>query len=350
MIPLFSHPVYRRYLAPRCSLAYLFSWVCSIIVVLIPFILSFTPEHMRGESTEGGLWIKHKSYREQAQIHFRQDLILVVQAKERIGVNSTTTSSSDMRNEWIDRPKEIFFSTSSYLNQLYPNTFRMASIQSREIDRNLDNVIDSINIQVSMPLHAGEYVYSIQLVSGFDYSLSHHVKIQMDTLAFLHYTSGLPFTTLISKGELKSKQRALFPIRKSTTVLYKDDALFPASCDTVKYMSTIQQLLEKADSRLFSTDYLERYTSANRADHVNKAGLISPVLNITLTLHNNVQTIDYTPAMYELLTDAWIRYFSLYWIAMKLMRQMYSFVYPNQLIETFEKIDRTHTHWSKKHN
>jgi hypothetical protein len=349
MIQLFSHPVYRRYLARRCSLAYLFSWLCSIFVIIVPFFLCFSPEHMRGESTEGGLWIKNKSYREQPQLHFRKELILVVQAMETVIVNSTM-------HERITRPKEIFFSTSSVWNELYPSSFRIASIKSREIDTNFDDIVDSMNIQVLMPLLPGENVYSIQMIPFFDFSLSRHVKIQMDTLAYIHYASGIPITSLVTKGDLKLKQRALFSIQKSPSMLFPNDPLFystPPSRGPAGHSSTIQQVLETADSRLFSTDYLERYASSKRGDYATTgydSSLPISSLNITLTLHNTAQSIDYTPALYELFTDAWIRYFSLYWIAIKLVGQLYSFVYSNQLIGTFEKIDRVHTHWSKKHN
>jgi hypothetical protein len=269
---------------------------------------------------------------------------------ETVIVNSTM-------NERITRPKEIFFSTSSVWNELYPSSFRIASIQSREIDTNFDDIVDSMNIQVLMPLLPGENVYSIQMISLFDFSLSRHVKIQIDTLAYIHYSSGIPITSLVTKGDLKLKQRALFTIQKSSLMLYANDPLFYSapSRGQAGHSSTMQQVLEKADSRLFSTDYLERYASSKRGDYAttdydyDSSQPISS-LNITLTLHNTAQSIDYTPALYELFTDAWIRYLSLYWIAMKLVGQLYSFVYSNQLIETFEKIDRVHTHWSKKHN
>lgn len=353
MIQLFSHPVYRRYFAYRCSIAYLVSWSCSIFVVIVPFFLAFSPEHMRGESTEGGLWIKNKHYREQPQVHFQQDLVLVIQAME--------TKVNPITNERMERPKEIFFSTSSVLNELHPNSLRMASIKSRDIDTNVDDIVDTTHIQVLMPLLPGETVYSIQMVSFFDFVLSHHVKIQMDTLAYIHYASGIPITTFESKGDLMLKQRALFTVQKYSSILYANDKLFhkaTSSLDGTGHLSTIQNVLDKADARLFSTHYLERYSSSKRVDNTfpMKAGfydsssLHSSTLNITWTLHHTAQNIEYVPALYELFTDAWIRYFSLYWIAMRLMRQFYSFVYPNHLIETFEKIDRTHNHWSKKHD
>ena len=344
MIQLFSHPVYRRFLAPRCSIAYLFSWLCSISVVVVPFFLCFSPEHMRGDSTEGGLWIKNKSYREQPKLHFRQEIILIAQVIET-KVNSTT-------NERINRHKALFFSTSSELNKLHPTSFRMASLKSRETDRNLDDIVDAVDIQVMIPLLPEENVYSIQMVSFFDFVLNNHVKIHMrDALAYMHYTSGIPFTAVVSKGDLKLKQRALFSVHKSPSTLYVDDPLFDGAVSLGRsYESTIQHVLDKADSRLFSTEYLERYPTPKRIETIKGTGYDFSALNISMTVHNSAQNIEYIPALYELFTDSWIRYFSLYWIAMKLMQQFYSFAYPNQLIVTFEKIDRTQVYWSKKHN
>jgi transmembrane protein 231 len=291
---------------------------------------------MRGDSTEGGLWTRNKSYREQPKLQYVREIIVLVQAVET-KINSTI-NGSQMQNQ-----KEIFFSTIRVLNELHPMSFRMASVRSREFDKNEDGIVDLVDIEINLPLKSGENVYSIHVIPFFDFILSNHVKMRMDTLAYVHFTSGMPITSFTSKGELILKQKALIPVRQSQYNFYADSRLLDISSFGRRHESIIQYLIEESDSRLFSTNYIQEYPTT-------KTSSTPQALNISLIFHNPVQNIEYTPAVYELFTDAWIRYISLYWIAMKFVHQLYSLVYPNRIIPTYEKMDRIHTDWVKKYN
>merc|ERR1711935_10964 len=109
MPQIFASPLMRRYYAPTVSSAYLFRFISTVAVVLIPFTISYTISPF---------WLKESAYTEQGSVSFKHQMIIMLEG---------TTPGS-----------EIIWSTYDQLNTMVGTKYRVAEIQAREDDNNRD--------------------------------------------------------------------------------------------------------------------------------------------------------------------------------------------------------------------
>lgn len=90
------------------------------------------------------------TYREQPDIHFKHELILV----------ANTAAGG-----------QLGWSTFRPVNSFLVDNVRIPVITSREEDINRDGLLDSLDMEIKMPLQQGEEIVSVSLILLFDVKL-----------------------------------------------------------------------------------------------------------------------------------------------------------------------------------
>ena len=136
---------------------------CIQVAVGIPFRVFFKCDVPRSQ----GFWMRTATYREQPDIHFKHKLLLTAH-----------TASGD----------QIGWSTFSPVNTFLVDNVRIPSVTSREEDTNRDGILDSMDMEIRMPLRQDEEVVSVNLMLVFDVKLYTYSWLSMSGL--VHVQSG----------------------------------------------------------------------------------------------------------------------------------------------------------------
>lgn len=83
----------------------------------------------------------------------------------------------------------LFWSTSSLINQLYSNSLRSSSIKSLEVDDNRDGSTDRLEINLLIPLSDDEKITSFDALIFSEIRLEHKVKYIYDAMSHLSIRS-----------------------------------------------------------------------------------------------------------------------------------------------------------------
>lgn len=188
MVELWSESVKLRYSNSRCSLAYLFTIVFYIVVILFPFYLGFSTH---------SFWKKHETLYIQPTITFENKFILTLEG--RTGTQIT----------WSSFP--------AYNGLLSPSLGRPVQISASSRDDNRDGIPDVYTITASVPLNPGEEInkasmylffrtevcgYSFHFNVAYSYFLSSHLPIFLSLLSlsasFSFYFSSFYFLYFFS--------------------------------------------------------------------------------------------------------------------------------------------------------
>jgi hypothetical protein len=84
----------------------------------------------------------------------------------------------------------LFWSTSSPINQLFSTSLRSSTIKSLEIDDNSDGLIDRLEINLLIPLLRGERITSFDALIFSEIRLQQKVKYIFDAMTHLSIRSG----------------------------------------------------------------------------------------------------------------------------------------------------------------
>jgi hypothetical protein len=354
---LFSNPINRQYSAPRLSFAYFFTVVCKVATFLIPLFVCFSPRYALNLDSEGenhvhrhrntlatpvGIWLKHDTYREQPKVSFQYKVIFVAQVMEKITVNQGEENDSNPFT-----PKELYFSTIGDINELRHESFRSASIKSREVDDNLDGVLDQLLLNIKMPLRVNEYVHGIKALAFINYELNSHINMDMESLVYVHHNSGLAGSKFSTYGDLSLRQRK--PISRTDSHLsmyHNDNLLHPYVAGKVAMESNVGSILNKYKERDVATDYIERFprwtsedNSYETKDTENEDELTKKFeIDITIEIPK-MQTIVYVPSLTEVLTEAWIRYLSFLIITGFCVKRFLEFVFTKNIIKASQSVE-----------
>lgn len=128
-------------------------------------------------------WLKDDIYYEQPVVAYRYQAIF-----EWGGYKSNKESLN------------LYYSTSSTMNDLYEKQLRIPLLRTREIDVNLDGKIDRIELNVQVPLEIGETIHSFTGCVYTDIQFNGKSKYYFDAAAYLQYGSPLPMTSLLVDG------------------------------------------------------------------------------------------------------------------------------------------------------
>ncbi|CAL4071839.1 unnamed protein product, partial [Meganyctiphanes norvegica] len=136
-----------------------------------------------------GLWIKQSEYREQPNVLFKHELLLLLETSDGV----------------------LAWSTKPSFNLLMEKKLRVPFIKSRENDDNYDGIKDDLDFSISIPLQNTEDVHSITVITTFDYRLHRHCKLILEGAVLIQHNSVMPLAALHVMGDLSLHQRWPLP-------------------------------------------------------------------------------------------------------------------------------------------
>ena len=317
---LITIPICKRFFVSRFSVAYLVKVASILLAMIIPYILTLSPKDY-----PLGIWLKRDSYREQPEVNFQYKVIVVAQIKDEFG-----------------DPNEIYYSSMYELNALRPETFRAASVSSQEVDENLDGLVDLLALNIRIPT-IKEEVYGIQALIFLNYRLQNHVRLDMESLAYVQHNGGLPASGFSSRGDLLLRQNQPLRIKDEFANLYSNDDLihsFGRGANTGE--TNINKILERFESRDVATHYSERFPIWGGRRFISTQGADeSAMFDLKITIDiPKIQQVVFIPTLSQALLEAWMRYLSLLVIAVTMMRKFLFFIYTNQIFRSYQIVDK----------
>ncbi|CAG2101942.1 unnamed protein product, partial [Medioppia subpectinata] len=143
-----------------------------------------------------GFWRKIEFYREQPDINFKHNLILMLQLRDSV-------------------PAFKFWSTYPNLNTAFrSDQLSLPYITNREIDTNGDGKYDELNIDLNVAIDPKDQVIGAQLILFFDYRLHSKIYLQMESITHMKYESPTTGRGLRVIGNLKLNQKEPLVYRK----------------------------------------------------------------------------------------------------------------------------------------
>jgi len=300
-VVVFEETLSRKHKTKRSSLAYLFVLLCNALILLLPFFLLLY--------SDGGLWLKEGTYREQPDVKFLYQYIIILETA------STTVAAS--------QTKEIFVSNQDELNVQRTGSYRAANIEFNENDFDLDGRFDSFTLETEIPLGEDEQVVGMQAVLFFNYKLEDRVKFDTESVAYTTFDSGLPLASYDSKGTLELRQIKPLGIRDYSSTLYAEETpLINESSST-----NIGQILEKYRERNVAVDYMEQYPIKTRASSKENSKF-----HLKMKIDVPEQNVMYIPTLVEVLKDVWVKYLSVLVLCWYLVETIKRFAFSNHLL------------------
>jgi len=299
MVVIFEEPLCRKYNNSIFSYAFLFRVIVILCIIILPFVISYMTQ---------SFWIKEWIYREQPQVKFKHQLIVIAE-----GATPGTYYT------WSTLPN---------FNELYSSHLRVPEVKSSELDTNADGLTDEITIQVIFPLNNGEMVYRVAVVTAFEYTLSQRVHLDMETVCVVDHSSPLPGTAVYFAGELKLHQEAPLPVNLHIT----PSPILPSQVTFVTDVLLQNILLDITRSNV-SAPCITPHP-------VWVSGLSSEFLvNIVLRIPP-AETVLYRPSVYETLKYAWIQYLAALTFIYTCFYYLQLLIFRLHVIPTYETLDK----------
>jgi len=296
MYEIHSQPILQRYKAHICSAATIFNIVSLALTYILPILIAYLSQ---------GFWLKESTYREQPDVNFKHQVILILQGSD---VNTLVT-----------------YSTYQNYNNLVAANLRIPFIQSYEVDSNRDGKNDWLNIEIQVPLESSEKVHSVQLLLVFDYKLHRFSSVQMESLAYIYFSSPISGANFSTEGDLKLKQKFVLPYKGSYTT-YNVPVVTSTSVYVEDYDLT--KIFTDYNKRNISTDYISYYP-VWRAGRSGETPFV-----IKGIIHYPEETILYRPGFWQLIKMAWIQYLAILFIFLYVFRHLRRTVFQNQIVLT----------------
>ncbi|XP_071513488.1 transmembrane protein 231 [Panulirus ornatus] len=281
------------YKTSLCSKATLFSVVTFVVTAITPLLIVYRSH---------GLWIKEAEFREQADIRFKHQVLML-----------TDTSLGP-----------VVWSTNPAFNSLMKNYLRVPLIKSHEIDKNHDGVLEGLDLTVTLPLLNTELVYGTTLLVTFDYRLHHMCEAVLEGLGFLQHSSGIPLSAVYFSADLTLHQR--FPLPYSGIHSLYNTSVLPSVYSSAKDWK-LHHILSNYWKRNLTTRFTNTYTSLQTGE--------SDSFIVSLQVHYPEQSILYIPGFWFVIKWAWIQYLSVLVIVLYIISLLKEWVFQNQIVSTW---------------
>ncbi|XP_062508277.1 transmembrane protein 231-like [Corticium candelabrum] len=295
LLTVFTDNVIRQYRTSIVSKGLLFQLVVFVTTIVVPFFVAYSSR---------GFWMREGTYREQADVTFRREVVLTLSGYQRT---------------------RIFFSSFSSFNHLLSDQLRVPLIRSREEDSNFDGLSDVLHFSLEMPLLPNDEVVSVQLLLFFDYRLKKYSELTLQGMIIMDESTPIQSAKFHFSGRLRLRQSGPLPASGQVNT-YNVHAINTTSSFAQDY--DITSIVTNYESRN-DTIYLDL------ASHVWKKGQ-SPngKFIIVGTVYYPEQTISFRPGFWEVIKQAWIQYLAILVIFVFVFRYIKLFVFQNQVINT----------------
>ncbi|XP_046444441.1 transmembrane protein 231-like [Daphnia pulex] len=295
LLTFYSTPLVREYQSTLISRACFFASLCFLVCVFAPLLVAYSSH---------GFWVKHNVHREQPDVRFKYQALLLARSP-----------SSD-----------VTWSTFTEYNSLTSQYLHFPSITVMEKDEDDDGLMDGLDL--SLELETNQTIHFIQLFLIFSYRLKDISSITMESLAVIQYNSGIPLTGLHYVGDLQWLQKRMLNYRQSDN----------------RYNQTVMGQFEISD---LLRAYNERdYGTETRNGHYSPIyGPSDGLLRVHSYIRYTEAVLEYTPGLWNVLKWAWIQYASILLIFSYVVGIFKNVVFGQQMIPTWnEKRIKTVSH------
>ncbi|XP_046842475.1 transmembrane protein 231-like [Xenia sp. Carnegie-2017] len=305
MYVIHSHPVIQRYKAHICSKASVFQLILLLFTAFFPLLIAFASK---------GFWLKESSYKEQPEVHFKHEFIVLLQ-----GLTSRSY---------------VAYSTYQKFNNLVNDKLRIPVVKSFEEDKNRDGKNDVLNFTLEMPLTDKESAYGVQLLLVFEYKLQRFSTLVMESMAYIHHSSGAPGAEFVTIGELRLKQKSLLRHSGRSTT-YNTTVIDSTSTFAEAYDFT--NIFRQYFIRNVTTEYESVYPLWRTGRNIEAPFVLKA------TIYYPEERIFYRPGFWQLIKYAWIQYLAILVVLTSFFSRFKRFVFENQVVTTVpQKIKTEH--------
>ncbi|GLH16793.1 Transmembrane protein 231 [Gryllus bimaculatus] len=296
---VFSYCAKYRHKTTICSSASVFIVVISLLIILGPFLLVYR---------SNGFWLRTSAYREQPEVHFKYQYVLIIETEQ------------------FNNP--LICSTFSYLRSTDHNEGHCAIVKSREIDNDDDGKYDELSIEFSVVLESTA-IYGIKLLLVFDYKLHAMSSLQMESLGYLQHSAGLPGARFDATADLHLVQRK--PLNSYGRDLKYNTSII-ANENTLYQRFDLSTILKEYGRRRVSTILSNIYS-------LWTAGLSSdgPFI-LTVIIHYPEQNFIYRPRFWQVVKWAWMQYISVLLVFLYVFKSVKTYVFRNRLIPSIKYV------------
>ena len=138
---VWSHPVQFTYTTSILSRATVFHILATLLTIIPPLLMAYRSQ---------GFWLRTATYREQPEIHFKHEVIMLAD---------------------LAKGGQVGWATFNTVNDFLVENVRIPVIKSREEDNNRDGVLDGLTISMHMPVRPEEEVVGVTAILLFDIKL-----------------------------------------------------------------------------------------------------------------------------------------------------------------------------------
>ena len=297
---IYSHPVYQRYKASVCTKATFYILASLLLTFIPPLLIAYRSQ---------GFWMTTNTYMEQPDVIFKKQLMLVLNKPE---------------------PGEFLaWSTYSNLNNLLQTNLRVPVVSSIELDTNGDGKFDQLNFTALVPLTASESVTSFQLLLVFDYKLYRMSTFQMETLAYVFYSSGSSGASFTSYGDLRMDQKT--PLRhRGVDTRFNSSIIDSSRLSVSAYDFT--NIFQSYTSRNITTVYTNNYPIWKDGRGATQPFVLQVIVNYP------TEVIVYQPGFWELIKWGWVQYVAILLLFLWIFQKVNEVVFSGQIFNTI--VDR----------
>ncbi|KAL1124054.1 hypothetical protein AAG570_001824, partial [Ranatra chinensis] len=250
-----------------------------------------------------GLWLKTDTYREQPDVHFKYEYLILLETDR------------------IEQP--IICTTFPSLERSVKKFNKCPFIKVREEDVNRDGRNDLLHFEAQAVLPSSEIIQGATLMLLFDYKLYSHTWLEMESIGYLNAMTPMGGAQLNIFAELR---------------LHQKQALMSRGRDARYNISVVQGMkfhlptvLEKYATRNVTTHFQNVYTTWTRGRAQGQPFILRAVIQYP------EEIILYAPGFWHIIKFAWLQYFSVLVPFILLGRKLKQFILGNSLVHSIKE-------------
>jgi len=297
MPQVYAEPLLQRYLAPRGTLAYCFSWVYIITLLVVTYLVTYWT---------GAMWAKETIYVEQPKVDFRREFIIYAHGDTEDSAFAYTTWSK--YNEWLG------------------NTLWIPEARVHAVDPDRDGKAESWVVNLKFPLPSSSTVTNIQGFFFFDYILQDKVWASFESMASFDLSFSTPTAYVYVDGELSVHQKLPFPAYQQLN-LYESTSIVNTS--NPLYQDLLPRtILGKYLQRTYTTTMTNVYTTSQPST------VASENFEMELVIRIPHEQVRYVPPVMESFKLAWLQYLAVFLVLSLVFGWFKALIYKEQVLES----------------
>lgn len=297
---LWTEAVARRYHAPLCSCTFFFIFLCALLTLILPLLLSI---ELQGFLLQRGVW------REQPTVNYAQRYIVEVEGTDASNGNPFTAR----------------FSTEPSFNAL--GTSRNMPLTSSESDTTSDGKKDQLDFELSIPLTTDDRINRVRLILVFSYQLTgQFLPMKMETLAQFDQVLTPETSRVYVSGDLRFRQRSLLTPQQDQTRYENFFNNWASSTDSagLTWQNLYSSYVERDRRTYFEYDGTVTETKASPTS-----------LIVQGRVRYSEDEYRYVPTTGEVFKWAWIQYVSFFVVLLCLIVPFVSSVLQSHLFTVY---------------